>query len=280
VDKELLAIDCDSFRNVHSGHALIGKAEHSTASQAERMRMATRAASVFRSDENIAKRLEGNMNAQGESQATVGKVKQLISFAVAHEEYGFELQHVKEVIRMREVTWLPEAPSCVQGIVNLRGQVIPIIDLREKFGLEHVEATAETRVIVVEQEEGSAVGMMVDSASQVIRLPESEFEPPPAVLSKVAQDYIAAVGKRGDRLITVLDVGLLPPPGEIPKRNNHVNSFLQNIRMRADRFLLAIGGTDGKRQVLLCGRRFIKQVYRRRQRCCLRLTALNSKISS
>jgi len=149
------------------------------------------------------------MNAQGESQANACEVKQIISFAIADEEYGFELQHVKEVIRMREVTWLPEAPSCVQGIVNLRGQVIPIIDLREKFGLKHVEATAESRIIVVEEKEGSAVGMMVDSASQVVRLPENQFEPPPAVLSTVAQRYITAVGKQEDRLITLLDVKLL-----------------------------------------------------------------------
>jgi len=145
------------------------------------------------------------MSGQGKGHAVVGAVKQLISFAVGDEEYGFELQHVKEVIRMREVTWLPETPSYVQGIVNLRGQVIPIIDLREKFGLPSTETTAETRVIVVEVE-GSAVGMVVDSASQVVRLPENQFEPPPAVLSKASQAYITAVGKQGDKLITLLDV--------------------------------------------------------------------------
>jgi purine-binding chemotaxis protein CheW len=148
------------------------------------------------------------MKTQAEAHANMNEVRQLINFAIADEEYGFELQHVKEVIRMREVTWLPEAPSCVRGIVNLRGQVIPIIELREKFGLQHLEATADTRVIVVE-EEGSAVGMMVDSASQVVRMPENQIEAPPAVLSKVSQNYITAVGKQGDRLITLLDVKLL-----------------------------------------------------------------------
>jgi purine-binding chemotaxis protein CheW len=154
------------------------------------------------------------MSEQGKSQAAAGEVKQLISFAIGEEEYGFELRYVKEVIRMREITWLPEAPSCVLGIVNLRGQVVPIIDLREKFELEQVEATADTRVIVVE-EEGSAVGVMVDSASQVVRLPDNQFEPPPAVLSRASQTYITAVGKQGDRLITLLDVNRLLKTVEI-----------------------------------------------------------------
>ncbi|HUI69634.1 MAG TPA: chemotaxis protein CheW [Spirochaetia bacterium] len=145
------------------------------------------------------------MSERARGEAIVGEVKQLISFAVGEEVYGFELQHVKEVIRMREITWLPETPSYVQGIINLRGQVIPVIDLREKFGLPSTEATAETRVIVVEVEE-SVVGMVVDSADEVVRLPESQFEPPPTVLSKESQSYITAVGKQEDRLITLLDV--------------------------------------------------------------------------
>ncbi len=83
-----------------------------------------------------------------------------------------ELLRVKEVIRVRETTWLPKAPSFVKGIINLRGDVIPIVDLRDKFGLEPREATAMTRVIVVEVE-GRLVGMVVDSASQVVRIPRT-----------------------------------------------------------------------------------------------------------
>ena len=79
-----------------------------------------------------------------------GDLKQFISFSIGEEEYGLELLRVKEVIRIREITWLPKAPSFVKGIINLRGDVIPIIDLRDKFGLEAKEATAMTRVIVVE----------------------------------------------------------------------------------------------------------------------------------
>jgi purine-binding chemotaxis protein CheW len=132
-----------------------------------------------------------------------GELRQFISFSVGEEEYGMELMRVKEVIRVRETTWLPRAPSFVKGIINLRGDVIPIIDLRDKFGLEPREATAMTRVIVVEVE-GRLMGMVVDSASQVVRIPEDQIEPSP-VHGSFSQDFISGVGKRDDTLIILLN---------------------------------------------------------------------------
>jgi purine-binding chemotaxis protein CheW len=138
-------------------------------------------------------------------EGNAAEVKQLISFTVGAEEYGLELLRVKEVIRMRQITWLPKAPSCVRGIINLRGEVIPIVDLRERFGMQGQEQTTMTRVIVVEVE-GEPVGMVVDSASQVVRVPADQFEPPPAVMGEGSRDFITAVGKTGDRLIVMIDV--------------------------------------------------------------------------
>jgi len=132
------------------------------------------------------------------------ETKQLISFTVGSEEYGLELLRVKEVIRMRQITWLPKAPACVKGIINLRGDVIPIVDLRERFGLQQQQQTANTRVIVVEVN-GKPVGMVVDSASQVVRVPADQFDPPPTVMGERSQDFITAVGKTGDRLIIMID---------------------------------------------------------------------------
>jgi len=131
--------------------------------------------------------------------------RQFISFAVGAEEYGLDLLRVKEVIRMRQITWLPKAPSCVKGIINLRGDVIPIMDLRERFGLVAQEQTAMTRVIVVEVD-GKPVGMVVDSASQVVRVPVDQFEPPPIMIGAGARDFVNAVAKLGDRLIIMIDV--------------------------------------------------------------------------
>jgi purine-binding chemotaxis protein CheW len=133
------------------------------------------------------------------------EVKQLISFTVGAEEYGLELLRVKEVIRMRQITWLPKAPSCVKGIINLRGDVIPIIDLRERFGLQAQNQTAMTRVIVVEVE-GHLVGMVVDSASQVVRVPADQFDPPPPLMGQGSRDFITAVGKVDDKLVIMIDV--------------------------------------------------------------------------
>ena len=130
-------------------------------------------------------------------------MKQFISFSVGDEEYGLELLRVKEVIRVKEITWLPKAPSFVKGIINLRGDVIPIIDLRDRFGLEAREETDATRVIVAEVEE-RLVGMVVDSASQVVRISIAQIDSPPPVLDKFSHELIAGVGKVGDRLIILL----------------------------------------------------------------------------
>jgi len=132
-------------------------------------------------------------------------VKQLISFTVGAEEYGLELLRVKEVIRMRQITWLPKAPACVKGIINLRGDVIPIVDLRERFGLQSIEDTAMTRVIVVEVE-GRPVGMVVDSASQVVRVPADQFDPPPPMVGRAARGFITGVGKMDGKLIITIDM--------------------------------------------------------------------------
>jgi len=148
--------------------------------------------------------------------STQGELRQFISFSVGDEEYGLELLRVKEVIRVREITWLPKAPSFVKGIINLRGDVIPIIDLRDKFGLEAKEATANTRVIVVEVD-GKLMGMIVDSASQVVRIPADQIDPPPPVLGGFSQEFITGVGKMDDKLIILLNSDAILTAEERPQ---------------------------------------------------------------
>ncbi len=133
-----------------------------------------------------------------------GELRQFISFAVGEETYGLELLRVKEVIRVREITRLPQAPSFVKGIINLRGDVIPLMDLRDRFGLEPRRQTTQTRVIVVEVD-GRLVGMVVDSASQVVRIAADQIDAPPPVLRGPPQEFITGVGKLGDRLVILLD---------------------------------------------------------------------------
>jgi len=109
---------------------------------------------------------------QKESRATATAAElldQLISFSMGNEDYGVDIQTVKEVIRFKAITRLPKAPDFVKGVINLRGDIIPIIDLRERFGMEQKEYTDMTRVIVVEVD-GRSIGTVVDSVSHVIRI--------------------------------------------------------------------------------------------------------------
>lgn len=140
-----------------------------------------------------------------EDKAAADALTQLISFMVGKEEYGLEILTVKEVIRIREITRIPKAPVFVKGIINLRGDVIPIIDLREKFGLEIQEYTTMTRVIIVEVD-GKSIGMVVDSVSQVIRIAQSEVEPPPPLIGGISAEYLRGVGKIGEKLIIMLNI--------------------------------------------------------------------------
>jgi purine-binding chemotaxis protein CheW len=156
-------------------------------------------------DKCRARLKETRMDEKKAGQAVASEVRQLIGFRVGKEEYGLELLRVKEVIRMRQITWLPKAPSCVKGIINLRGDVIPIVDLRERFGLEHSEFTTMTRVIVAEVE-GRPVGMVVDSASQVMRVPADQIDPPPMMMGEAARNIITGVGKIEGKLIAMIDV--------------------------------------------------------------------------
>jgi len=145
------------------------------------------------------------MGFQRENKELDGEVKQLISFMVGEEEFGLEILKIKEVIRIQQITKLPKAPSFVKGVINLRGDVIPVIDLREKFGLEGKDYGSMTRVIVVEVG-GKSIGMVVDSVSQVIRVPIDQIEPAPPMVGGLAAEYLEGVAKMEDRLIILVRI--------------------------------------------------------------------------
>lgn len=128
-------------------------------------------------------------------------------------EYGIPITQVQEIIPMASPTRLPQAPDFVEGIINLRGRIIPIIDLKKRFGMGPSEITSETRSVVVEVE-GSTVGIIVDEVSEVLRLPLSSIEPPPAVMGGINADYLTGVGKLEDRLLILLDMNKILNDGE------------------------------------------------------------------
>ncbi len=130
---------------------------------------------------------------------------QVVSFKLGPEEYGVDIAQVQEINRMVAVTNVPRAPVFMEGVINLRGQLIPIIDLRTRFGMPRAEHTKNTRIVVTEIGT-KRVGMVVDSVSEVLRLPVDAIEPAPDMISGVDTEYIRGVGKIDDRLIILLDL--------------------------------------------------------------------------
>src|SRR6202163_2406379 len=131
---------------------------------------------------------------------------QVVIFQLGSEEYGVDIAQVQEINRMVAVTHVPRAPEFMEGVINLRGQLIPIIDLRARFGMPRAEHSKNTRIVVTEIGT-KRVGMVVDSVSEVLRLPVEQIEPAPEMISGVDTEYIRGVGKIEDRLIILLDLG-------------------------------------------------------------------------
>ena len=133
---------------------------------------------------------------------------QLVTFSIGEEEFGVNILKVQEIIRTMEITKVPRAPAFVEGVINLRGKVIPIIDLRRRFGLTSKQEDKDTRIIVIEIN-SIIVGFVVDAVSEVLRIPASTVEPPPPVVAGVESDYINGVGKLKERLLIMLDLDRL-----------------------------------------------------------------------
>lgn len=136
------------------------------------------------------------------------ELMQLVTFSIGDEEFGVDILKVQEIIRTMEITKVPKAPLFVEGVINLRGKVIPIIDLRRRFGLDTRDHDKNTRIIVIEIN-NMIVGFVVDSVSEVLRIPASTVEPPPPVVAGLESEYISGVGKLEDRLLILLDLDRL-----------------------------------------------------------------------
>ena len=133
------------------------------------------------------------------------KLLQLVSFKIGSEEFGVDILKVQEINRMVEITKVPQAPHYVEGVINLRGKVIPIVDLRKRFNLELKEYDKNTRIVVVDIG-GNIMGLVVDSVSEVLRLPSSTIEPAPEIVTGINSEYIKGVAKLEDRLLIFLDL--------------------------------------------------------------------------
>lgn len=148
-----------------------------------------------------------------------GSLLQLVTFSIDEEEFGVNILKVQEIIRIMEITRVPRSPEFVEGVINLRGRVILIVDLRRRFGLAAIAHDKDTRIIVIELN-SLVVGFIVDAVSEVLRIPADTVEPTPPVAAGVDSEYISGVGKLQDRLLILLDLDKLLTAEDLHRLNS------------------------------------------------------------
>ncbi|MCE7973692.1 MAG: chemotaxis protein CheW [Leptolyngbya sp. PLA1] len=148
-----------------------------------------------------------------------GPAKKVLSFGLGNEEYGLDILAVREIIGLIDITPLPRTPAYVKGVINLRGKIIPVIELRTRFGMPSVNYTDETCIIVVDvPAEGDAdprlMGVVVDTVREVLDIPISAIEPSPEFGCSIPMDYITGIGKVKEKVVVMLDTAKVMNPAE------------------------------------------------------------------
>jgi purine-binding chemotaxis protein CheW len=152
---------------------------------------------------------------------------QIVGLRIGRETFGLPISMVREVVRVPEITAVPNAPDHIEGVINLRGRIIPVLDLRKRFGEKDLEPNKKNRVVVVELE-SRAIGLIVNSASEVLRIPPSDIEPPHNIFQEGELNFITGVGKLKGRLIMMLDLNRILQSGEL-RRIEEVTKSLSAI---------------------------------------------------
>jgi purine-binding chemotaxis protein CheW len=136
------------------------------------------------------------------------KELQVVGFRIGNETFGVRIGSVREIVRVPEITAVPSAPETIEGVINLRGKIIPVMDLRKRFGQSEIHPDKKNRILVVELE-NKLVGLIVNAASEVLKIAPSEIEPPGNVFAEGESSYVTGVGKLKGRLIILLDIAKL-----------------------------------------------------------------------
>lgn len=144
----------------------------------------------------------------------MAKDLQLVGFRIGKEIFAVPINLVHEIVRVPEITAVPDVPECIEGVINLRGKIISIVDLRKRFGETQIEPSRKNRILVAEID-NKMVGLIVDAASEVIRLPEAEIEVPPEVFGESEVKYVTGVGKLNGRLVILIDLTKILQKGEL-----------------------------------------------------------------
>lgn len=138
----------------------------------------------------------------------------IVGFRVGTETFGVPISTVHEIVRVPAITAVPESPDCVEGVINLRGRIIPVVDLRKRFGEKSIASGKKNRILVAEVD-SKMIGLIVDAASEVLKIPPSEIDPPPNVFEEGEVNYVTGVGKLGGRLIIMIDLTRILQRGEL-----------------------------------------------------------------
>jgi purine-binding chemotaxis protein CheW len=146
----------------------------------------------------------------------MAKDLQIVGFRVGSETFGVPIGLVHEIVRVPEITSVPEAPSCVEGVINLRGKIVSVVDLRKRFGETEISRGKKNRILVAEIE-GKLVGLIVDAASEVLKVSPSDIEPPPNVFEESDVQYVTGVGKLNGRLIIMVDLSKVLRGGDLKR---------------------------------------------------------------
>jgi purine-binding chemotaxis protein CheW len=136
---------------------------------------------------------------------SIAKERQVALFELGGETYGLDIGTVNEIIRMQQITRVPKAPVFVEGVINLRGKVTPVVDMGKRFGLKKADKTKNSRIVVVNIS-GTTIGIIVDKVTEVLRIPDSCIEPPSSVVSAGDTDYLQGIAKLGERIVVLLDL--------------------------------------------------------------------------
>src|SRR5580692_2569997 len=138
----------------------------------------------------------------------------IVGFQVGRETYGVPITSLHEIVRVPEITAVPDAPEYLEGVINLRGKIVSVMDLRKRFGMKQAAMRKQNRILVVEHA-GRLAGLIVDSASEVLKIPSEDVEPPPAAFQEGGLNCVTGLGKVRGRLIVLLDMNKLLAPASL-----------------------------------------------------------------
>lgn len=144
----------------------------------------------------------------------MSKNNQIVRFMIGRESFGVDIGRVQEIVAVPDITKVPDTPGFLEGIINLRGKIVSVVDLRKRLGLDGAGRNKKNRILVTEVG-GRVVGLIVDEVSEVLRLNPESVDPPPEMINSAGAGYITGVGKIGERIILLLDIGRILRPDEI-----------------------------------------------------------------